>query len=65
MTATTSTRWRNTAQIVAICLAGALFFATFWYRATYHVFPGTHEAEYWIDHVPEYMRFYSDNLASS
>ena len=25
-------------------------------------FPGTHEAEYWIAHVPEYLRFYSGAL---
>jgi S-formylglutathione hydrolase FrmB len=31
---------------------------------TWRVFPGTHEAEYWIDHVPDYLRFYSDNLTS-
>jgi enterochelin esterase-like enzyme len=29
---------------------------------TWRVFPGTHEAEYWIDHVPDYLRFYGDNL---
>jgi enterochelin esterase-like enzyme len=29
---------------------------------TWRVFPGTHEAEYWIEHVPDYLRFYSDNL---
>jgi enterochelin esterase-like enzyme len=29
---------------------------------TWHVFVGTHEAEYWIEHVPEYLRFYGDNL---
>jgi len=29
---------------------------------TFRVFPGTHEAEYWIDHVPDYLRFYSENL---
>jgi hypothetical protein len=40
MTAPTRTRWRYTAGTVAICLAGAMFFATLWYRATYHVFPG-------------------------
>jgi enterochelin esterase-like enzyme len=28
----------------------------------WHVFSGTHEAEYWIEHVPDYLRFYSDNL---
>lgn len=30
----------------------------------WHEFPGPHEAEYWIDHVPDYLRFYSENLAS-
>jgi enterochelin esterase-like enzyme len=25
----------------------------------WHEFPGPHEAEYWIDHVPDYLRFYS------
>jgi putative tributyrin esterase len=30
----------------------------------WHEFAGTHEAEYWIDHVPDYLRFYSDSLAS-
>jgi enterochelin esterase-like enzyme len=29
---------------------------------TYREFSGTHEAEYWIAHVPDYLRFYSDNL---
>jgi len=29
---------------------------------TWRVFSGTHEAEYWIDHVPDYLRFYSDML---
>ena len=40
MTAQTRTNWRNTTGIVAICLAGALFFGALLYRATYHVFPG-------------------------
>ncbi len=40
MTAQTRTGWRNTTGLVAICLAGALFFGAFLYRATYHVFPG-------------------------
>jgi enterochelin esterase-like enzyme len=31
----------------------------------WHEFAGTHEAEYWIDHVPDYLRFYSDSLARS
>jgi enterochelin esterase-like enzyme len=29
----------------------------------YHQFPGPHEAEYWIEHVPDYLRFYSNALA--
>ena len=28
----------------------------------WHVLPGPHEAEYWIAHVPEYLRFYSAAL---
>jgi enterochelin esterase-like enzyme len=28
----------------------------------WHVFPGEHEAEYWILHVPEYMHFYGAAL---
>jgi enterochelin esterase-like enzyme len=28
----------------------------------WHEFPGEHEAEYWIDHVPDYLRFYSSAL---
>lgn len=40
MTARTRTHWRDTAGIVAICLAGALFFGALGYRAVYHVFPG-------------------------
>ncbi len=30
----------------------------------WHEFPGPHEAEYWINHVPDYLRFYSDNLTT-
>jgi hypothetical protein len=40
MTARTSMRWRNTAGTIVICLAGAVFFAALWFRATYHFFPG-------------------------
>jgi hypothetical protein len=40
MTARTGTYWRNAAGAVAICLAGAVFFAALWFRATYHFFPG-------------------------
>jgi enterochelin esterase-like enzyme len=28
----------------------------------WHVFPGPHEAEYWIEHVPDYLRFYTAAL---
>jgi enterochelin esterase-like enzyme len=28
----------------------------------WHVFPGPHEAEYWIEHVPDYLRFYGTAL---
>jgi enterochelin esterase-like enzyme len=28
----------------------------------WHVFPGPHEAEYWIEHVPDYLRFYGAAL---
>jgi enterochelin esterase-like enzyme len=28
----------------------------------WHILPGPHEAEYWIAHVPEYLRFYSAAL---
>jgi enterochelin esterase-like enzyme len=28
----------------------------------WHVFPGEHEAEYWIQHVPDYLRFYAGAL---
>jgi enterochelin esterase-like enzyme len=27
-------------------------------------FPGPHEAEYWIEHVPDYLRFYGSELRS-
>ena len=30
----------------------------------WHEFPGPHEAEYWIEHVPDYLRFYSGAVAS-
>ncbi len=29
----------------------------------WHEFPGTHEAEYWILHLPDYLRFYSAALS--
>ncbi len=41
MTARTRTRWRNTAGIAAICLAGTVFLAALWFGATYHFIPGT------------------------
>jgi len=28
----------------------------------WHIFPGPHEAEYWIEHVPDYLRFYGGAL---
>jgi enterochelin esterase-like enzyme len=28
----------------------------------WHNFPGPHEAEYWIEHVPDYLRFYGGAL---
>jgi|SRR5579859_319921 len=28
----------------------------------WHVFPGPHEAEYWIEHVPDYLHFYGSAL---
>jgi enterochelin esterase-like enzyme len=31
-------------------------------QVEWHEFPGPHEAEYWIDHVPDYLRFYSGAL---
>ncbi len=30
----------------------------------WHNFPGPHEAEYWIEHVPDYLRFYGSQLRS-
>ena len=30
----------------------------------WHVFPGPHEAEYWIEHVPDYLHFYGGALRS-
>jgi enterochelin esterase-like enzyme len=31
---------------------------------TWNNFPGPHEAEYWIEHVPDYLRFYGSELRS-
>jgi enterochelin esterase-like enzyme len=31
-------------------------------QADWHVFEGPHEAEYWIEHVPDYLRFYGAAL---
>lgn len=31
-------------------------------HAEWHLFPGPHEAEYWIEHVPDYLRFYGGAL---
>jgi enterochelin esterase-like enzyme len=33
-------------------------------HAMWHVFPGEHEAEYWIEHVPDYLHFYGAALRS-
>ncbi|MDQ3811042.1 MAG: esterase family protein [Chloroflexota bacterium] len=30
---------------------------------TWNNFPGPHEAEYWIEHVPDYLRWYGSQLA--
>jgi enterochelin esterase-like enzyme len=31
-------------------------------RPAWHIFPGQHEAEYWIEHIPDYLRFYGGAL---
>jgi enterochelin esterase-like enzyme len=31
-------------------------------HVTWNNFPGPHEAEYWIEHVPDYLRFYASEL---
>jgi enterochelin esterase-like enzyme len=31
-------------------------------QAEWHVFPGPHEAPYWIEHVPDYLHFYGAAL---
>jgi enterochelin esterase-like enzyme len=41
-------------------LHGALLSSGF--NLTWRVYPGTHEAEYWIEHLPDYLRFYSEAL---
>ncbi len=28
----------------------------------WHIYPGPHEAEYWIEHVPDYLHFYGGAL---
>ncbi len=33
-------------------------------QVDWHEFPGPHEAEYWIEHVPDYLRFYSASLGT-
>lgn len=33
-------------------------------QVDWHEYPGPHEAEYWIEHVPDYLRFYSGALVS-
>jgi putative tributyrin esterase len=32
-------------------------------QVEWHEFPGEHDAEYWVEHVPDYLRFYSRALA--
>jgi enterochelin esterase-like enzyme len=48
--------WRPNIEELYAALASAGL------RVNWHIFSGTHEAEYWIDHVPDYLRFYTDNL---
>lgn len=43
-------------------LRGALVAAHL--QVVWSVFQGTHEAEYWIEHIPDYLRFYSDALVA-
>jgi enterochelin esterase-like enzyme len=31
-------------------------------QPAWHLYPGPHEAEYWIDHVPDYLLFYGGVL---
>jgi enterochelin esterase-like enzyme len=50
--------WRpNIEQMRAVFVANGL-------NVSWRLFSGTHEAEYWIEHVPDYLRFYSNNLRS-
>jgi enterochelin esterase-like enzyme len=32
---------------------------------TFHEWPGDHGADYWISHVPDYLRFYTGNMSGS
>jgi enterochelin esterase-like enzyme len=48
--------WRPNIEDLRDALLGARL------NLSWHVFAGTHEAEYWIDHVPDYLRFYGDTL---
>ncbi|HYW89462.1 MAG TPA: alpha/beta hydrolase-fold protein [Chloroflexota bacterium] len=48
--------WRSNIEDLRDVLFGARL------NLTWRLFAGTHEAEYWIEHVPDYLRFYSDNL---
>jgi enterochelin esterase-like enzyme len=34
-------------------------------QLTWHLYPGPHEADYWIEHVPDYLRFYGGALSAS
>jgi enterochelin esterase-like enzyme len=33
-------------------------------QVDWHEFPGPHDAEYWIEHVPDYLRFYSASMGT-
>jgi enterochelin esterase-like enzyme len=48
--------WRPNIETLHSALSGAGL------NLTWRIFAGTHEAEYWIEHVPDYVRFYGENL---
>jgi enterochelin esterase-like enzyme len=48
--------WRPNIEDLHAALAGDGL------NVTWNILTGSHEAEYWIAHVPDYLRFYSDNL---
>jgi enterochelin esterase-like enzyme len=33
------------------------------FTVTWQIYPGEHEAQYWIEHLPDYLRWYSHALA--